>query len=166
MKKLLLLGGLLMGVGTTDAVAQLPGRPMPEGYTSKLGTAVHKGDSIYFTLGQREDGSFKYAEIGPNLMSPKGMSLPKFWANHIGVVKEVRGFGSTRIVVFKAGVYNAQLDFDAAEAAGEILTRNNAKKATPTGGGVADELLKLKSLLDAGAITQNEFEAQKAKLLK
>ena len=30
---------------------------------------------------------------------------------------------------------------------------------------VADELLKLKSLLDAGAITQAEFDAQKAKLL-
>lgn len=31
---------------------------------------------------------------------------------------------------------------------------------------VADELLKFKQLLDAGAITQDEFDAQKAKLLK
>lgn len=31
--------------------------------------------------------------------------------------------------------------------------------------GVADELIKYKSLLDAGALTQAEFDAQKAKLL-
>jgi hypothetical protein len=165
MKRLLLFGALLTGCNLI-ATAQLPGKPMLEGYTSKLGTPVHKGDSLHFMLGQREDGSFKYAEIGPNLMSPKAMNLPKFWANQVGIVKEVRGLGSTRIVVFKAGVYNAQLDFDAAEAAGEIATRNNAKKATPAVAGVADELLKLKGLLDAGAITQAEFEAQKAKLLK
>ncbi len=30
---------------------------------------------------------------------------------------------------------------------------------------VADELLKFKSLLDAGAITEDEYNAQKAKLL-
>ncbi|MBR6458968.1 MAG: SHOCT domain-containing protein [Actinomycetaceae bacterium] len=30
---------------------------------------------------------------------------------------------------------------------------------------VADELLKLKQLLDAGALTQQEFDQQKAKLL-
>jgi len=30
----------------------------------------------------------------------------------------------------------------------------------------ADELVKLKGLLDAGAITQEEYDAQKAKLLK
>jgi hypothetical protein len=162
--KLLLPAALLLGL---SAHAQLPGKVLPEGYTSKMGTPVHKGDSLHFTLGQREDGSFKYAEIGPNLMTPKTMGLPKFWANKTGVVKEVRGFGSTHIVIFKAGVYNAQLDFDAAEQAGEIRTPNNQKKATPTnGGGVADELIKLKSLLDSGAITQAEFDAQKAKLLK
>ena len=31
---------------------------------------------------------------------------------------------------------------------------------------VADELIKLKELLDAGVITQEEFDAQKEKLLK
>jgi len=164
MKALLLLGGLL--VGGLNAAAQVLGKIMPDGYVSKMGTTVRKGDSIRFTLGQREDGSFKYAETIPNILTPKYASLPKSWANHVGIVKEVRGYASTRLVVFKAGAYTAQLDFDAAEAVGEITTEANQKKATPTSGGVADELLKLKGLLDSGVITQAEFEAQKAKLLK
>jgi len=36
---------------------------------------------------------------------------------------------------------------------------------TVPGVSVADELLKFKKLLDAGAITEQEYEEQKAKLL-
>ena len=36
---------------------------------------------------------------------------------------------------------------------------------TESGSSTADELIKLKSLLDAGVITQEEFDAQKQKLL-
>lgn len=163
MKKLLLAVFLLASCG---AHAQIMGKVLPGGYVSKMGTSVHKGDSIHFVLGQREDGSFKYAEITPNMMMPQGGGLPKIWAKHAAVVKEVRGYGTTYKVVYKAGIYNATLDFDAAEQAGEIKTANNQQKATlAASGGVADELLKLKKLLDAGALTQAEFDAQKAKLL-
>lgn len=74
--------------------------------------------------------------------------------------------GPVVTVIFKAGAYNAALNADSAEESGEIKTTNNQKKATPTSGGVADELLKLKGLLDSGVITQAEFDTQKAKLLK
>jgi hypothetical protein len=132
-----LLPALLLFVAG-GAQAQIMGKVLPEGYVSKMGTPVHAGDSLHFVLGQREDGSFKYAEITPNMMMPQGGGLPKFWANHAGVVKEVRGYGSTRIVVFKAGIYKATLDFDAAEQAGEIKTPANQHKATPAAsGGVA-----------------------------
>jgi hypothetical protein len=143
--KTLLLAGLLLS--NLAAKAQILGKVLPDGYVSKMGTPVHKGDSIHFALGQREDGTFKYAEIVPNMMMPQGGGLPKIWANHAAIVKEVRGFGTTRKVVFKAGIYNATLDFDAAEQAGEIKTANSQQKATPsTSAGVADELLKLKKL--------------------
>jgi len=49
------------------------------------------------------------------------------------------------------------------EEQAQALRNMEAQKATPVT--TADELLKLKSLLDAGAITQLEYEAQKAKLL-
>ena len=41
---------------------------------------------------------------------------------------------------------------------------NNAAQSIPAQS-VADELMKFKSLLDAGAITEDEFNAQKARLL-
>ena len=40
-----------------------------------------------------------------------------------------------------------------------------SNKKTESGSSTADELIKLKSLLDAGVITQEEFETQKQKLL-
>ena len=39
------------------------------------------------------------------------------------------------------------------------------KVSEPTGGGGADELLKLKFLLDAGALSKEEFESEKQKVL-
>ena len=39
------------------------------------------------------------------------------------------------------------------------------KVSEPTGGGGADELMKLKSLLDSGALTKAEFELEKQKVL-
>ena len=39
------------------------------------------------------------------------------------------------------------------------------KSPTPAGGGGADELMKLKSLLDSGTLTKAEFETEKQKIL-
>lgn len=50
----------------------------------------------------------------------------------------------------------------------EILPRipdRAAPQPSPVGGSVADELAKLASLRDSGVITEDEFAAQKAKLL-
>lgn len=43
--------------------------------------------------------------------------------------------------------------------------RKNASVASTPAASVADELLKLKSLLDAGVLTQEEFDGQKAKII-
>ena len=45
-----------------------------------------------------------------------------------------------------------------------ICDENNAQPSQTVS--VADELKKYKELLDIGAISQDEFDAQKAKLLK
>lgn len=55
--------------------------------------------------------------------------------------------------------FRARPDFGAAATAAQPATA-----PTPSGS-VADELLKLVQLRDAGVLTPNEFEAQKAKLL-
>ena len=49
----------------------------------------------------------------------------------------------------------------------EILEKNNAKKAIESNDSnlIADELIKLKNLLDSGVLTEEEFNKQKEKLL-
>jgi len=41
-----------------------------------------------------------------------------------------------------------------------------AQEAPAAGGGMADELAKLKSLLDSGALTPDEYEAAKQKVIQ
>jgi len=47
----------------------------------------------------------------------------------------------------------------------EAAFRSYVQQAAGTGGGVASELSQLANLRDSGALTQAEFDAQKAKLL-
>lgn len=47
-----------------------------------------------------------------------------------------------------------------------VVAMNNSDLSKGSGRSVADELTKLKALLDQGVLTQEEFDAQKAKLLK
>jgi hypothetical protein len=72
-------------------------------------------------------------------------------------------------------VFNWGIDLESAIKYGEITRINNtnfntSKASTVTiiqnKGSVADELKKLKELLDAGAITKAEFEDQKKKILQ
>ena len=159
----------LLSLVCSSASAQIMGRPIKQ-YTSRMGTAVHVGDTLRFVIGQRENGSYKYAKIASQAFHSEETSLAAEWNGRAAVVTQLREIpyktGAVITTVFKSGAFNAALNFDSAEEAGEIKTTANQKKATPSGGGgVADELIKLKSLLDAGALTQAEFEAQKTKLL-
>jgi hypothetical protein len=66
-------------------------------------------------------------------------------------------------VVDAGGIFNFSLFIDDAILACEVLPC--AQQGTKQSASVADELLKLKKLLDSGALTQAEFNAQKKKLL-
>jgi hypothetical protein len=168
MKKLFLVALLTVGC-VAPTWAQIPGRVIKE-YTTKAGTTFRKGDTIQLARGLREDGSFRYAVIPLQPFHDPETSLPASWSRRKAVVSSVREipYKTGRVVslAFKAGAFTATLDPESAEETGEIITVANQQKATPSAsGGVADELLKLKKLLDAGALTQAEFDAQKAKLL-
>lgn len=158
---------LLLALSLTvyGAQAQIPGRSIKE-YTTRMGTVIHVGDTLTFASGRRDDGYFRSASIP--MLADKG-ALPASWNHRKVIVKDLREMpyktGPVVSVVFKASIYNAKLDLDTAEENGEIITANNTIRAIPNTGSVADELLKLKSLLDAGALTQAEYDAQKAKLL-
>lgn len=59
-------------------------------------------------------------------------------------------------------IINIKADPSATPQVAQLVSSILAQTQTPS---VADEILKLKNLLDQGALTQEEFEAQKAKVL-
>lgn len=159
----------------TTAHAQIGGKAIPE-YKTRMGTVFHPGDTLHLGLGTDLRGSFKYITIPANVfISPVPTPLSAVGANQRTVIKEIRlqtfnkRVGPRTVAVVNFGGFNDAVDLDAAEEAGEIRTINNKPKATAPAAAsvsVADELMKLKGLLDAKVITQEEFDAQKAKLLK
>ncbi len=74
--------------------------------------------------------------------------------------------GSNKVVITikTGGLTTCDVWIDEAIAACEVKPCSETKDATGKID-VADELLKLKKLLDSGAITQAEYDAQKKKLL-
>lgn len=89
-------------------------------------------------------------------------------------VKSLIAYGRKKTgytVVAKVGVgemVNYWIEIENAIEGGELVPpASYARKniSSSAGGSVADELKKLKELLDAGAITQDEYDSQKKKLL-
>ena len=154
------------------AFAQMPGKSVNE-FKSLKGTVLHPGDTIRLARGSNPNGSFVYAYMPAKAIGSPRVYFNTSWANGKAIVKELRyqelkKTGDHRtIAIVKTNTVNGLIEIDAAEDAGEIITANNRpKEVTNSQGSIADELLKLKALLNAGAITQVEYDGQKAKLLK
>lgn len=164
MKYVLLTAGLLAGAAS-PALAQASGAPIPR-YATKSGAIYRAGEVIQLVTGTGQGGTFKYIYVPPNawLGFPR-QSLGAKWNNKQFVIKEIRQQPTTSdssaraatVAVLSTKGLDTSVDLEQAEAAGEIQ-RPIAS--------VADELLKLKQLLDAGVLTQSEFDVQKTKLLE
>ncbi|WP_092773761.1 SHOCT domain-containing protein [Hymenobacter actinosclerus] len=175
MKKLLLIFFLSL-LSSPYAQAQIPGKSVTE-YTTKMGTTFHKGDTIFFAMGTTDGGAYRYAYIPANYL----IGLPEthygsVYNNNRLVIKDIRVQAANKrmaprtVAVVSPGGVNGCVDLESAEAAGEITTKNNRKPSSTSAAqapisSVADELLKLKGLLDSGVITKEEFDQQKTKLL-
>jgi hypothetical protein len=152
--------------------AQMPGKAVEE-YKTPSGTTFHRGDTLRFGRGSNPNGAFIYAYIPAKLLGSPRVYFNTSWAGGKAVIKELRyqelkkGGDHRTIAIVKTNTINGVVELDQAEEVREILSPNNkqaAAQSAPTG--VADELIKLKSLLDAKAISQEEYDKQKAKLLK
>ena len=96
-------------------------------------------------------------------------------ANHTVEVARTDKRGSKKVgytyyAILKMGEASRyECDVESAIIAGEIVVPDEFKPKTNTtqtpAVSAADELIKLKKLLDAGAITQEEYDAAKKKLL-
>ncbi len=144
-------------------------------YKATNGVTYHLNDTVRLGKGSGSNGSFVYvADYGPIAMpsidpnrAPSGRSLPKQFTNTTVVLKAIRkttanGASKYIFMVNPGGPFRYTMFIDDAISACEV--KPCADDATKVGS-VADEIKKLKALLDQGAITQAEYDAQKKKLL-
>jgi hypothetical protein len=163
MKHVLLTAGLLAGAASS-ARAQALGASIPR-YATKSGAIYRTGEIIQLVAGTEPGGTFQYVYIPANawLGFPR-QPLGTKWTNKQFVIKELRqppptsdsSARAVTVAVLSTKGLDMSVELEEAETAGEIQRPITS---------VADELLKLKQLLDAGVLTQSEFDGQKTKLL-
>lgn len=142
------------------------------------------GEKLYLGHGTSHNKSFTYVYISPNnWVSVMGGNvdryLPATWANNELQIKDFKLYGRKKtgykwyIVVGGGNIVNYWCEINEALEAGEVITPiTQAKKAEQNQPIViqqatskADELKKLKELLEEGILTQEEFDTEKQKIL-
>ncbi len=155
------------------------------------GYKIVEGQEITFGKGTMPDGDFKYIRISRNSLmgfggedntgvNSRNSINRKFSGQHFKVVKVDKvgrkKHGYNYLVFVKWGLLGkVEIDADAAIESGEIVVPTMFKPKPVQAAtivevksqiSVADELTKLKKLLDEGVLTQAEYDAQKKKLLE
>ena len=158
---------------------------------STSGYKIVIGQDLNIGTGATPDGDFKFIRRNSsgfgtamimsdnNSYNKSELSLPRNMAGHKGKVVKIVTRGNKKIgktyeplITFGSGRY--EIDVDNAIASGELLVPEEFRPK-PKGTtvvevkqkiSVADELVKLKKLLDDGILTKEEYDAQKKKLLE
>lgn len=165
---------------------------LKSGYTTQIGWTIQEGDTVTIGKSSNYNKSFAFIYLSPANWTtafsapgaiPNKQCLPSRLAGRSGYVKEIRPIGARRagytiVAVIGIGeMANYWIEIDNALEGGEIIppkgfVDKRAKKneiSSVVGNqklSVADELKKLKDLLDQGIINQEEFDIQKKKLLE
>jgi len=137
-------------------------------YKAINGITYHLNDTVRLGKGSAPSGEFLYIEERGIPSPGRSRFLPKEFTNAGVVIKKINthkrsGILKYNFVVSAGGVFNFSLYVDDAILACEVVPCGQAAAKPPAS--VADELKKLKALLDSGALTQAEYDAQKKKLL-
>ena len=149
----------------------------PSGYT------FYVGDTLRLGRGSLPNDEFRYVHEPVGLSGGSFRPVSAYWQGKVvSVLRLTDGMSGGQwqgqlMAEFRLGTFKlGYASLDAAIAAGEVVPTSRQRRpppaptpvpteATPARLGVADELLKLKALLDAGAITRAEYDKQKARLL-
>jgi len=140
------------------------------------GKTYHVGDTVKVGMGSMPDGDFKYIQVStPSFLPPRRnendlKARRDFSLTNVVIkkIKKTMQLSGTEKVVFTTktrGINNYDIWIEEAIASCEVTPCTGTNSTATNHGSVADELLKLKKLLDAGAITKAEYDAQKKKLL-
>jgi hypothetical protein len=137
-------------------------------YKASNGITYHLNDTVRLGKGSSADGSFLYLEDRGIPAPGHSHNLPKQFTNGGVVIKAIKkdrrsGIDKYLFVVSAGLPFNYSLFIDDAILACEVRPCEKTDAKQPAS--VADELKKLKDLLDSGALTQAEYDAQKKKLL-
>lgn len=143
-------------------------------YQASNGITYKEGDIIKLARGSSPTGDFVYLTMGGWAVSanPAQNVIGKGYSNLAVDVKKIRKYKMKGVekIIFTVGggnITNYLLDIEGAIAECEIqdCNKNESENGTSSQDPL-EKLKKLKELLDMGAITQEEFEVQKAKILK
>lgn len=166
--------------GTKQMAAQAL---VEKGYTTPSGWTVKPGDELKIGKGSMPNKTFSFI-----YQSPAGFATETSGDNYSNKryagtnmagkstkVKSLIAYGNKKTgytIVARVGfgeLVNYWIEIDNAVEGGELIPpaayAKKEQSGTSTGGSIADELKKLKELLDSGALTQEEYNAQKKKLL-
>jgi hypothetical protein len=142
-------------------------------YQASNGIIYHVKDAVNLGQGSARDGSFLYLQMGgwaatidPN--KPNANNIGRAYANTTVKVKKIeqirkKGTVKTYFTVGGGNITDYVLYIEDAIQACEVIPckANSSQPAADK----FDQLKKLKALLDSGALTQTEYDAQKKKLL-
>jgi hypothetical protein len=174
------LVNLLLILISSNGYSQIGGTIIKYPYTAQDGTVFNAGDTAILGMGTGDQGMFKYVwQPGNSWLGTRGGYFTSIYNFKHIPIKELRSIGDKKsgyktIAVVNVGGLNSLIDIESAIAVGELVTPNSKKKLDAknqpiiiqqSNTSTADELKKLKDLLDQGIITKEEFDAQKAKLL-
>jgi hypothetical protein len=143
-------------------------------YTASNGITYKEGDVIKLNKGSAANGDFLFLQMAGWAVSldPDENNIPKNYAG-LGVsVKKIRRVKLKGVekVIFTVGggnITNYQLAIEEAISSCEIVDCiDNTEDTSNNSESSLDKLKKLKELLDLGAITQEEYDEQKEKILK
>lgn len=155
-----------------------------------IGFPIVEGMELKIGVGSTPDGDFKfirrnsasafayYSTTGHQGLANQANALPRNASGLKYKVLRVEKRGNAKhgyvyYCILKTGLVKYEVDVENAINVGEISipdeyrrNKTNTVAVSNNPSSVADELKKLKALLDDGVITQDEFDTQKKKLLQ
>ena len=171
MKTILLI--LLMSVSASTIAESI------DSYKASNGKTYQIGDTIKLGRGSSDNGSFLYLQMGGWGMvasartdGKNDFTMPSSYSGTNVILKKIKQQkfkGAIKIIFVVGGgnITNYNLMIEDAIATCEIVDCKEKvlKVETINQPSKADEIKKLKELLDSGAITKDEFDAEKKKVL-